>query len=80
MNNFTDLEIELAKKYISGDYTDVQFNYWIIQNNFNKKRMKRLVDMIKTTEPFYVFCKLLLIFMFFHFLFCFLYSVFTVTN
>jgi hypothetical protein len=43
MNNFTDLEIELAKKYISGDYTDVQFNYWIIQNKFSKKRMNHLV-------------------------------------
>ena len=80
MNKYTQSEIELAKKYISGDCTDVQFNYLVVQNKLNKKRMKRLVDIIRTTEPFYVFCKLLLLFMFFHFLLCFLYSVFAITN
>lgn len=80
MNNYTQSEIDLAKRYISGDYTDVQFNYLIIQNKFNKKKMKRLANYIKTTEPFYVFSKLIIIFMILHYLFYFLYSVFVLNN
>lgn len=80
MNEYTKSEIEFAKKYISGSYTDVQFNYLIVQNKFDKQKIENLIDNIRTTEPFYIFCKLLIILMMFHFLSCFLYSIFMMNN
>jgi hypothetical protein len=78
--NHNQKEIDLAKRYISGDFTDVQFNYLIVQNKLNKRKMRKLVNYVKTTEPFYVFCKLMIGFLIFHFLSCFLYSVFILNN
>lgn len=77
---YNQSEISLAKKYIAGEYTDVQFNYLIVQNKLNKKKMRRLVEYVKTTEPFYVACKLMIGFMLIHFLVCFAFSFWAANN
>ena len=33
---YTDAEILLVRKYLNNEYNDVQFNYWIAKNKFNK--------------------------------------------
>lgn len=77
---YTDSEMNLVKRYVSGDYTDVQFNYLIVQNKFNKRKIRHLINYVKTTEPFYIACKLMIGFMLVHYLFCFVYSVFVYFN
>ena len=69
-------ETELVRRYISGDFTDVQLNYLIIQNKLDKSRVQNLIEQAKKFEPFIVASKVIIGTMMFHFLMCFLYSKF----
>jgi hypothetical protein len=72
----TEEELELAKKYTRGEYTEVQFNYLIFKNNLDKNKMHELVLYIEGLEPVTtIIIKLLLAYMGFHFLFCIAYSL-----
>lgn len=75
---FSSKEIDLAKRYASGDLTDVQLNYLAFQIGTNKRRLKKLAKYLRNTEPFFVAAKILLLFIVFHLLFCFFYSLFGV--
>ena len=59
-------EVELVKKYLSGEYTDVQLNYWIVQNKFNKKKIENIIEYTRKLEPFVVASTLVALFMLFH--------------
>lgn len=72
---YSNKEKELAKRYVSGDLTDVQLNYLAYQNGIDKKRLRRIAKEIKSTEPFFIAAKLIIGFMFFHFFCCFAYSL-----
>jgi hypothetical protein len=76
--HFTSKELDLAKKYANGDLTDVQLNYLAFQIGANKRKLKKLAEYFKSTEPFFVAAKLLLGFIVFHLLFCFFYSLYNV--
>lgn len=73
-------KIDLVKRYLSGDYNDIQLNYWIVQNNFDKKEIRRLIEYTKSTEPFVFLCKLIMIYILFNFIFCFFYSIINFSN
>jgi hypothetical protein len=75
---FSSKELDLAKKYASGDLTEVQLNYLAFQIGTNKRKLKKLAKCLKNTEPFFVATKLLLGFIIFHLLFCFFYSLYNV--
>jgi len=73
---FTEEEIDLAKKYLVGEYTDVQFNYLIFQNKIDKNKMNNLIDYLQSISPIIIASKLLLALLFFHFVACFFYSIY----
>jgi hypothetical protein len=70
---YTDAEIILVRKYLNNEYNDVQFNYWIAKNKFNKIKIYKLVDIARVAIPLYAFSIVLLFALAFHivFLFCF---------
>lgn len=74
--NFTEKELDLAKKYINKELTDVQFNYICFQNHIDKKRIDEVVEYLSYQEPFAMVCKFLIFYMLLHFFLCFLYSFF----
>lgn len=72
-------EKELIKKYIQNEYNDVQLNYIMVQNKFDKNKIYKLIELQKITEPFYAACKVLLGFIIFHYLFsifCLFFEIF----
>jgi hypothetical protein len=70
-----ETEISLAKKYLNGDYTDVQLNYWVVQNKFDKQRIENLIDCLRMAEPFLVATKLIIAFILINYLLGFALSV-----
>jgi hypothetical protein len=72
----TDLELNLVKKQMSGEYNDIQFNYWVVYYNLDKKRLEEIKDDIYSMEPMVRACKFLLAVIMVHFLFCLIYSIF----
>ena len=77
---YTDKEIDLAKKYLIGEYTDVQFNYLMYQNNIDKNKMNNLINYLESISPIATMCKLLLALLFFHFISCFFYFIYCHIN
>lgn len=67
---FEEKEIELARAYLNGELTDVQFNYRLVQNNIDKKRIEILLEEISRYDPISTIVKLLLIYILFNFIFC----------
>ena len=45
---YTQNELDLAKKYLEGQYTDVQLNYWVVQNNFDKQKIENIIIILFT--------------------------------
>ena len=70
-----ETEISLAKKYLNGDYKDVQLNYWVVQNKFDKQRIENLIDCLRMAEPFLVATKLIIAFILINYLLGFALSV-----
>jgi hypothetical protein len=70
-----ETEISLAKKYLNGDYTDVQLNYWVVQNKFDKQKIENLIDCLRMAEPFLVATKLIIAFILINYLLGFALSV-----
>jgi hypothetical protein len=75
MNEYTDDEKELARQYLSGRYTEVQFNYVVVQSGLNKHRMEELLEKISRNEPMAVAAKVVVGMMMFHFLACTIYAI-----
>lgn len=71
---YTDAEILLVRKYLNNEYNDVQFNYWIAKNKFNKIEIYKLVDIARVAIPLYAFSIVLLCIMALHFVFLFCFS------
>ena len=44
---FTREESELVARYVSGDLTETQFNWWIVQNGWDKEKLDALVKQVK---------------------------------
>lgn len=73
-------KIDLVKRYLSGDYNEIQLNYWIVKNNFDRKEINKLIEYTRSAEPFVFLCKILIIYILFHFAFCFFYSIINFLN
>jgi len=71
----SEKELELAKKYLGREYTEVQFNYLLVQNGIDKKRMESILEYISYNEPMAVAAKLMLMYIMLHFGFCLAYSI-----
>jgi hypothetical protein len=71
----SEKELELAKKYLGREYTEVQFNYLLVQNGIDKKRMESILEYISYNEPMVVAAKLMLLYIMIHFGFCLAYSI-----
>jgi len=71
---YSEKELELAKKYVNGDYNEIQLNYIISTNNLNKKNVDLLISFCRTYAPFATFCWVVVLFYIFHLVFCFMYS------
>lgn len=72
---YSQKEIELAEKYLSGEYSDNQFNYWICLNNLDKNKMIKLVEYLRNFGPMILAAKLIIGFMIVHFVACLIYSI-----
>jgi hypothetical protein len=75
---YTEKEMELARAYNRGHYNDVQFNYLVVQNRLDKKRMEELLESLGYNEPMAVIAKFVILCMMLHFGVCFFYSVATI--
>lgn len=73
----TEKELEIAQKYIRGEYTEVQFNYLAHQCGSNKDRMEKIIDELGTRMPLVTAVKFILLCMFMHVLACTAYSLIT---
>lgn len=62
-------EIDLAKRYVCGDCNEIQLNYIILENKFDRNKIELLISYYRNVEPFYVACKLLLGFLIFNHVF-----------
>jgi hypothetical protein len=70
-----DIEYNLAKRYVSGDCTDVQLNYLICQNKLDKIRVHQIVKQLEYTSPMANTCKFLVLCMMGHFFLCLIYAI-----
>lgn len=68
-------KLELARRYLRGDYNDIQLNYWIVQNKFEKQEIDNLITSVSIFDPFATVCKVLIAFMMMHFIVCVVYSL-----
>jgi hypothetical protein len=75
--DISEKELELAKKYLGREYTEVQFNYLLVQNEIDKKRMESILEQMAYSEPMVVVTKLMLAYIMIHFGFCLAYSIAT---
>lgn len=71
----SEKELELARKYLGREYTEVQFNYLLAQNGIDKKRMESLLEHLSYQEPMAVAAKLMLMYIMIHFAACLAYSI-----
>lgn len=71
----SEKELELARKYLNREYTEVQFNYLLVQNGIDKKRMESLLEYLSYQEPMAIIVKMMLIYIMIHFGFCLAYSI-----
>lgn len=71
----SEKELELARKYLGQEYTEVQFNYLLVQNGIDKKKMESLLEHLSYREPMAIVVKLMLIYIMIHFGFCLAYSI-----
>lgn len=71
----SEKELELARKYLGREYTEVQFNYLLVQNEIDKKRMDSILEYLSYREPMAIVVKLMLIYIMIHFGFCLAYSI-----
>ena len=58
MIDASEKELQLAKKYLGREYTEVQFNYLLVQNGIDKKRMESILEYMSYSEPMVVAAKL----------------------
>jgi len=75
MIDASEKELHLAKKYLGREYTEVQFNYLLVQNGIDKKRMESILEYMAHGEPMVVAAKLVLMYIIIHFGFCLAYSI-----
>lgn len=73
--NPTDKELEIARRYLSGEYTEVQMNYLAHQCGSDRERMDRIIEKISTEMPLATAAKFILGCMVLHFLACTVYSL-----
>jgi hypothetical protein len=78
--DYTDDEIELAHKHLNGECSEVQFNYLVVQNGMDKKKMQELLARLGTHDPLATASKFLIFCMMLHFAMCFTYAVFCHIN
>jgi hypothetical protein len=71
----TEKEREIALRYISGEYTEVQMNYLAHQCGSDRERMDEILDKISTEMPLAAAAKFILLCMFLHFVACTAYSL-----
>lgn len=73
--NISEKELELARKYLGQECTEVQFNYLLVQNGIDKKRMESVLEYLSYQEPMAIVVKLMLLYIMIHFGFCLAYSI-----
>lgn len=71
----SEKELEIARKYMSNEYTEVQFNYLLVQNKIDRTRMESIIEHLSYHEPIAVVAKLMLAYIMVHFAFCVAYSL-----
>ena len=75
MIDASEKELQLAKKYLGREYTEVQFNYLLVQNGIDKNRRESILEYMSYSEPMVVAAKLVLMYIIIHFGFCLAYSI-----
>lgn len=78
--NHTEKEFELAKRYFFGECNDTQFNYIIHAEKLDRKNVERIIEQISYSRPMVAAAKLMLLYIFFNFLICTLFSLFDYFN
>jgi hypothetical protein len=73
---YTEKEYELAMRYVNGDINDVQLNYLAVQGKTTEKRVREIAEYVNFVSPFLIASGLILAFLAFHLVFCFLCVVF----
>lgn len=75
MEDYTDEEMELAREYLRGHYTEVQLNYLAHSCGSDRNRMESLLEKMSYQDPMIVASKVLIGMMMFHFLACAIYAM-----
>lgn len=76
----TEKELELAKRYMDGECNDIQFNYIITTEKLDKNRIELLIEQLSYNGPMASIAKMMLLYIMFHFVFCFVYSMLVYIN
>ena len=72
---YTEKEIELARRYSTGDCNETQLNYLVSTEKMDRSKVEELIEKMSYGEPMASMAKTVLIMIVFHFLFCIAYSV-----
>lgn len=76
----TEKELDLARGYLRGDYTEVQFNYLAHQHGSDKQRMNSILEKMSSQMPLATAAKFILICIALNFLVCTIYSIVNFTK
>jgi len=71
----TENEMDIAMRYMNGEYTEVQFNYLVHTSGSDAERMDRILEKLSYQTPLANACKFIVLCMFAHFAFCLVYSL-----
>lgn len=73
----TDAEADIAKRYLDGELTEVQFNYLVHNCGSTKERMECILEEMSAMLPLATAAKFLALCMMIHFAACVVYSLAT---
>lgn len=71
----SEKELEIARKYLNREFTEVQFNYLLFQNKIERSRIESIIEHLSYHEPIAIVAKLMLAYIMVHFVFCVFYSL-----
>jgi hypothetical protein len=72
---YSEKELDLARRYNNGDYNEIQFNFLVVQNKLNRERMDSLIEKLGYEHPLKIATKFVIACMLIHFAACLFYSI-----
>lgn len=73
--DFSDREIEVARRCLEGDLNETQVNYIITTEKMDRERIDGLMDNLAYSVPMASAAKFIILYIIFNFVFCIFFSL-----